>query len=88
MSNSKYPLDKPAEQLIIRAIASDGGTAYAEAIVEGVDGWQFYIDGRIGSTTSGELFSDYPSEESIKLESTSIFVRSIKEKWLNFDYES
>ena len=75
-----YPLNKRIDKLIIRSIATDGGTAYAEAVVDGVDGWQFYIDGRIESTTSGELYLEYPSEESsVTIDPDCAFAKSVKE---------
>ena len=81
-------MDRTVDKLILRAIATDGGTAYLEAVVGGEDGWQFYRDGKVGSDTWGELFFDFPASPDEMIEPRSAFAISVKEKWENVDYES
>lgn len=69
-----------AEKLNLRAVASDGGTAYIEVAIQGEDGYFFYIDGRIGSPHNGQIFNEYPDEpNAIMLDSSSNLAKSIKE---------
>lgn len=42
----------------------DGGTKS----YKGSDGNVYYIDGRINSTTKGEIFNEYPKENSTPLD--------------------
>lgn len=79
-----YPLDRPVQNIVVRSIATDGGTAYVEAVVDGVDGYQFYIDGRTNSQTRGELFREYPGNaDSAMIEPTSVFSKTAKQMWLD-----
>ena len=89
IDKTKFPLDKAIEKLHVRAVSNDGGTAYAEAVADGEDGWQFFIDGRKGSETAGELFTEYPDDERAQMiDPASVFSVSVKTAWESRNYDS
>lgn len=70
--------DGKVEVLTIRAIATDGGTAYVEVRLNG-DDWNFYVDGRTGSSCRGEVFTQYPTQpDAMMLNPDSELAQSIK----------
>jgi hypothetical protein len=68
-----------ATAVVVQAVAADGGTRHIEAFVGDQGGFFFYVDGRIGSPTSGELYFGSPHvEASIMLPPDSPMSRSVK----------
>ena len=69
-----------AENVNVRAVATDGGTQYIEVTIKGKDGYFFYVDGRINSETRGGIFTDYPDHASAEiLNRESKLFKSIKQ---------
>ena len=68
-----------AEKIVVRAVAGDGGTRYIEVTIEGDDGHFYFVDGRIGSQSAGEIFTEYPGTENSRIVSPqSTLSKSIK----------
>ena len=62
----------------ISAVAADGGTLEL-SVTCGEKLYHLYMDNRINTETPKEIYTAYPgSEESLMLDSESIFVKEIK----------
>ena len=68
-----------ATGLNIGEVTADGGTLHVEVTIDGNCGYYFYIDGRVGSSTSGEVYLDLPhGSEAMILNPESVLSKSIK----------
>jgi hypothetical protein len=55
-----------AESITVLAVAADGGTKCIEVKVNG-DHHSLYIDGRVGSKTTGEIYYLSPHEDNARM---------------------